>query len=140
MSKNLQLKEQITSKAMDILSDKLDIVLYIRNTMLLDLIKKILFGDDKEAIIKFLSRPILSLKENSIFQIPDLTEKQIEKNNNITENPKEKEKINEKYCDIDFKNCIKEVNNLVGNKKEISEVDRKLILYTKQQLNQLFGD
>jgi hypothetical protein len=123
ISKNLELKRQITSKARDILADKLDIVLFIRNAMLLDLMKKILLGDDKESIIKFLIRPILS-------------EKQYEINNNITE----KQKIYENYCDTDFKNCEKEVDNLVGNKKEISEVDRKLIIYTKQQLIQLFGD
>ena len=119
----MELKRQIISKAKDILADKLDIVLFIRNAMLLDLMKKILLGDDKESIIKFLIRPILS-------------EKQYEINNNITE----KQKIYENYCDTDFKNCEKEVDNLVGNKKEISEVDRKLIIYTKQQLMQLFGD
>ena len=138
ISKNLELKKQIASKAMDILFDKLDIVLYIRNTMLLDLMKKILLGYDKESIIKFLSRPILSLKENYNLQNPDLSGKQNEKNNNITE--KQKEKINENYCDTDFKNCEKEVDNLVNNKKEISEVDRKLILCTKQQLIHLYGD
>ena len=123
ISQNLELKRQITSKAEGILTDKLDIVLFIRNAMLLDLMKKILLGDDKESIIKFLIRPILSEKQNEI-------------NNNITE----KQKIYENYCDTDFKNCEKEVDNLVGNKKEISEVDRKLIIYTKQQLIQLFGD
>ena len=123
ISKNLELKRQITSKARDILADKLDIVLFIRNAMLLDLMKKILLGDDKESIIKFLIRPILS-------------EKQYEINNNITE----KQKIYENYGVTDFKNYEKEVDNLVGNKKEISELDRKLILYTKQQLIQLFGD
>ena len=123
ISKNMELKRQIISKAKDILDDKLDIVLFIRNAMLLELMKKILLGDDKESIIKFLIRPILSEKQNEI-------------NNNITE----KQKIYENYCDTDFKNCEKEVDNLVGNKKEISEVDRKLIIYTKQQLMQLFGD
>jgi len=132
MPKNFQLKKQITSKAMEIISDKLDIVLYIRNTILLDLMKKILLGDDKEGIIKFLNRPILSLKENNNLQITNLNGKQ-KQNNNII-------KINENYSDIDFENCEKEVNNLASNKKVISEVDRKLIFYTKKQLLQLFGD
>ena len=103
MPKNLQLKNKITSKATEILTNKLDIVLYLRNTILLDLMKKILLGDDKDAIIKFLSRPILNLKENNNLQISDLSGKENEKNDNINEKSKIEIKMNANYCDIDFK-------------------------------------
>ena len=85
--------------------------------------KKILLGYDKESIIKFLIRPILSEKQNEI----SIT---------ITENKKFMKTFVMQTSKIEKK----EVDNLVGNKKEISEVDRKLIIYTKQHFIQLFGD
>ena len=117
--RNFQIRRKINNKAKEILYDKLDIALYIKNIMLLALVKKILLGDENEAIIKFLSRPVLSLKENNNLQ---------------------NENYNNTNCDRDFTDCEREVDNLIGNKKETSEVNKKLILYTQQQLKKLYGD
>ncbi len=53
-------KRKIISKASDIINEKLDIILYIRNTILLDKMKKIYFDGENEDIFKFLNIPILS--------------------------------------------------------------------------------
>ena len=42
-------------RAREILSEKLDVVLYIRNSLLLDIMNKTMIGDEKADIIKFLS-------------------------------------------------------------------------------------
>ncbi len=53
-------KRKIISKASDIINEKLDIILYIRNTILLDKMKKIYLDGENEDIFEFLNIPILS--------------------------------------------------------------------------------
>ena len=68
-SKNLKIKNNLNEKANSILYNKLDIVLYIRNMILFDILNETFFGNDAIDIINFLSRPIISLKceENDKF-------------------------------------------------------------------------
>ena len=61
MTKELTLKKNINNKATELLYNKLDIVTYIRNMILLDVINQTLLGDDKKDIINFISRPLLSI-------------------------------------------------------------------------------
>ena len=61
-SKRLQIKNNLNEKANSILNSKLDIVLYVRNMLLIDIINETFLGEDKKDIINFLSRPIISLK------------------------------------------------------------------------------
>ena len=68
-SKNLKIKNNLNEKANSILYNKFDIVLYIRNMILFDILNETFFGNDAIDIISFLSRPIISLKgeENNKF-------------------------------------------------------------------------
>ena len=59
MSRELSIKNNIYKEANDILFNKLDIVLYIRNMILIDIINDSLYSDSKKDIINFLSRPLL---------------------------------------------------------------------------------
>ncbi len=100
-------------KANEIIKDKLDVVLYIRNTILLDIISKTVICDERANIVKFLSIPLVSLKNEN------------EKNT----------KLYSKYTNEDFENCEKEVINLV-DKKEKTELEKKFILYTKKKIEE----
>ena len=63
---NLKIKNEYYDKATEFLYNKLDIILYIRNMILFDIINETLLDEEKKNIINFLSRPLLSLdkKEN----------------------------------------------------------------------------
>ena len=110
-------------KANEMITDKLDIVLYIRNTILLDIISKTVIGDKRANIVQFLSIPIVSLKD---------IKNENEKNNIFVENTK----MYRKYLEKDFESCEKEVTSL-ADKKEKGELDKNLILYTKKQMEEL---
>ena len=70
-SKELQIKYNLNEKANSILSSKLDIVLYVRNMILFDIINETLLSVGYKDIMNFLSRPIISLKgkEENVFSI-----------------------------------------------------------------------
>jgi len=87
MTKNLKSKANLTNKANEILYNKLDIFLFIKNMILLDIMNKIILngkGGNREGIVKFLVRPIISLdkdeKEKDFDYIySDYTENDVDK-------------------------------------------------------------
>ena len=100
MTKKLSIKNDIYEKASDVLLKKLDVITYIRNMILFDIINQIIIDDNKKQIINFLSRPIISYekKEKDKFDdfYKDYKEKQFKKFlNQIIELIKEPQK-NEK--------------------------------------------
>ena len=67
MTKNLKSKINLTTKANNILYNKLDIYVFIKNMILIDIINKTFLnanGGNRESIFKFLSRPIISLDKD----------------------------------------------------------------------------
>jgi len=64
MKKKLRVKNDLNEKAVNILNNKLDIVLYIRNMILFDILNETILDESKKSIINFLCRPILSLNQN----------------------------------------------------------------------------
>ena len=54
MTKRLVLKNNINLKSREILYKKLDIVIYIRNMILIDIINETLLDDNKKYIINFI--------------------------------------------------------------------------------------
>ena len=69
-SKKLQIKNNLNEKANSILNSKLDIVLYVRNMLLIDIINETFLVEDKKDIINFLSQPIISLKGKKKNDLP----------------------------------------------------------------------
>ena len=61
VSGNLKIKNEYNEKATQFLYNKLDIILYIRNMILFDIINETILDDDKKHIINFLSRQVLDL-------------------------------------------------------------------------------
>ena len=68
-TKTLSIKYQLNQKANSILFNKLDIVLYVRNMLLLDIINETFLGNGIKDVINFLSRPIISLKEKPVNEL-----------------------------------------------------------------------
>ena len=67
MTKNLKSKINLTNKANNILYNKLDIFVFIKNMILIDIMNKTFLnsnGGNREGIVKFLSRPIISLDKD----------------------------------------------------------------------------
>ena len=63
MTKNLKLKKEINVKANNLLNNKLDISLFVKNMILIDIMNQILLRENKEVVTQFLSRPVISLKK-----------------------------------------------------------------------------
>jgi hypothetical protein len=61
-SKELKVKYTLNQKANTILFSKLDIVLYVRNMILFDIMNETYLGTGIKDVINFISRPIISLK------------------------------------------------------------------------------
>ena len=61
-TKELKIKYTLNEKANSILYSKLDIKLFVRNMILLDILNETLLGQELINIINFLSRPIIALK------------------------------------------------------------------------------
>ena len=115
MPKKLRLKKNITEKANIILNDKLDIVSFVRNMIFLEILSQTLVNNsnNKKGIIKFLSRPVVSVNKKS-----------------------ESDDLHAKYCEKDFDNFYYEIEELVQKSKK-SETDKKLISLSNQQLKEI---
>ena len=111
------------SKANKMIEDKLDIVLYVRNTILLDIISQTVLGKERKNIARFLSIPLVSLKDI----------KNENKKDNIFEG---NTKRYIKYREEDFEECEKEMENLAA-KEEKGELDKNFISYIQDQYKEL---
>ncbi len=101
---------------MDILDNKLDIVTFIRNMIIIDIINEILFEKKTEYIINFLARPIISLKNN--------------------DEEEEFSSFYNKYKEADFENFYNEVIQL-SNKTNLKKKEAKLISICYRHLKQI---
>ena len=116
LSKELKIKNDLNQKAMDILDNKLDIVAYVRNMMLIDIINEILLDKKTESIINFLARPIICLKDN--------------------DEEEEFSLFYHKYKEADFEQFYNEVIQL-SNKTYLKEKEAKLISLCNKHLKQI---
>ena len=110
LTKKLTLKKNLNDKADKILYQKLDITLYLRNMMLLDIMNKTLLEENMKNIINFISRPILSLNKNENDELESFyqsyTDSEFEKfSNDIYEYAKKSDKniIEKKILNISNK-------------------------------------
>ena len=63
LSGNLKLKNDYYNNGIDFLYQKLDIILYVKNVILFDIINQTIIDGNKKQIINLLSRPILSIND-----------------------------------------------------------------------------
>ena len=109
MTKKLKLKKELNVKAINLLNNKLDIFLFVKNMILIDIMNQILLKENKESITQFLSRPVISLRKE---------EKELDKNN---------KKFNETVFDEFYNEMMKFVKKpeIVDNEKEIIAILNK---------------
>ena len=62
--RRLAIKSKMHENANKLLNNKLDIITYVRNMILFDIITKTILDDDRNNIINLLCRPVISLKNN----------------------------------------------------------------------------
>ena len=107
MTKNMRAKVNLTNKANNILHNKLDIFVFIKNMILIEIMNKTFLnsnGGNREGIMKFLSRPIISLdkedkEKDSDYVYSNYTENDVDKlYDEITEIVNSSERLkNEKH-------------------------------------------
>jgi len=109
--KNIKYKEKIIKEAMDIFDKKLDIYIYTKNMILIDIMYQILMNDLNKDYVNFLSRSLIYLNKKE--------EKE----------SKELEAIYEPTTKLnsDYSNKLyEEFNNLI-EKKDKTEIEKKII-------------
>ena len=116
MSKKLKLKNRLNLIGNNILNNKLDIILYIRNMLLLDIFNKTILEENKKNIFEFLIHPKVYMN-----------------NNQINEN----KKYFVKYCEDDFNNFNDEITNLILKDDKLKKNDKKLISLVNNDLKKL---
>ena len=112
MCKRLSMKNKINENANKVLNKKLDIITYIRNMILFDIMNKTILDNEINDIINFLCRPIISLKNNQ---------------------KKEFNKFYKNYQEKDFNKFNINIQALL-QKPKIEERENKLISYSKEHL------
>ena len=112
---NLKLKRDVSEKANNLLNQKLNVILYVRNMILLDILNHTIIDDKKRDILNFLSRPIIASNKNKY-------EKQDKFYENLFENDFDK-----------FYNCVYELSR----KANKNDNEKRLINLSKQHLKEL---
>ena len=117
LSRNLKRKSDLNEKANKHLYNKMEISVYIRNTMLFDIMNETFIDSEHIDIINFLCRPIISLKN------------------------KEKNELSlfyRNYKENDFNKCYTEIIQLM-NKSGKRDEENKLISLSNKHLKKLIN-
>ena len=115
LTNKLKAKKNLTEKANNILKRKLDITLYIKNAIFIDILNQALINDNMKSMIKFISRPKISLNK-SVER--DLS--QFYKN----------------YVITDFDNLYKDVSKM-SKKPKLTQAEQKIIPLVYNELNEM---
>ena len=108
----LKLKKQFHEKINNILCNNLDIVFYIKNMLLIEVMNDVLLNSNNKDVINFLYRPILSWNKKE---------------------EKECIKSYENYKDIDFDKFYEKLSQLI-QKPDITQKEKQIIFLTRQKL------
>ena len=121
--KNIKHKEKRIQKAMDIFNKKLDIYIYTKNMILIDIMYQILMDDINKDYVNFLSRSLNYLNKNN--------EKESEE---LEEIYKPTTKLNSDYSD----KLYNEFMDLMEKKKKM-KLKKKLFLFIKIKIKDSFN-
>ena len=114
LPKYLEKKRKLSEKANNLLNEKLDIALYLKNAFLLEIMNQSLVDDKKQGIIKFMSRPIISYKNEE----------------------KELSEFYQNYSEKDFEKFNYEIIELIQN-PHLEKIDQKLISLSNKELKKM---
>ena len=110
--RRLAIKSKMHENANKLLNNKLDIITYVRNMILFDIMTKTILDDDRNNIINLLCRPVISLKNNQ---------------------KKEFNKFYNNYKEQDFNKFANDINELLKKPKKEGR-ENKLISLVKGEL------
>ena len=113
MTNKLKIKKDLTEKSNNILNAQLDISLYIKNSILIDILNQALINDSKKSMTKFISRPVISLSKN------------VERNMN---------QFYKNYEITDFDNLYEEIS-YISKKPRLTPTEQKIISLAYNELN-----
>ena len=118
ITKNLRLKHNINTKANDIIYNKLDIISYVRNMILIDIMNETMLDENKKAIFNFLCRPILSIGKNQEYSFSGFYQN---------------------YKENDFDKFYEGISQLI-QKPYKEERERRIIFLVNKSLKELYED
>ena len=107
-------EKNVNNKAIELLYNKLDIVTYIRNMILLDVINETLLGHDKKNIFNFISRPLLSIYKDEKY---------------------DPSQFYQHYNEDDFNKFYNDISDLI-QKSEKKEIEKNLIFLVNKNLKE----
>ena len=116
MCNNMKIKNNINENANDIINQKLDVILYIRNMILFDIMNQTIIDNERNDIINLLCRPLIS-------------EEKIQKD--------EFNEFNKNYKEEDFEKFVNNFIDLI-QKPQKNEKEKKLISITKKNLKKIY--
>ena len=108
----MKIKNDVNDCAFEIIYKKLDIITYVRNILLFDIINKTILNDDKKDLINFLCRPVISANNNQKDEFDDFYKR---------------------YKEDNFDKFTKEFH-LFFSKPEKSQKEKNLILVLEKHL------
>ena len=110
-SQEMIIKSEVNEKANNIIFKKVDIITYVRNMILFDIMNQIILDEGKKTIINFLGRPVISLNT---------------KQKNVDE-------FYKNYREKDFKKFAQEIQDL-SQKQNKTYDENKLISVSNEHL------
>ena len=108
----MEIKSDANEKANNILFKKLDVISYVRNMILFDIINQINLNNSNKTVINFLCRPIISLEKSQRSEFDEFYKT---------------------YKEKDFKKFSDEIKNIT-EKQERDEKDNKIISISNEHL------
>ena len=115
MTNKLKTKKDLTQKSNNLLNDKLDISLYIKNTILIDIFNQALINDNMKSMTKFISRPIISLSKSG--------------ERNVSQ-------FYKSYKLADFDNLYEDISNM-SKKHRLTQAEQKIISLVYNELKEM---
>ena len=115
LTNKLKAKKNLTEIANNILKSKLDITFYITNAIFIDILNQILINDNMKSMIKFISRPIISLSKSS---------------------KRDLNQFYKKYVEKDFDNLYENVSEM-SKKPSLTQAEQKLMSLVYNKLNEI---
>ena len=109
---DIKIKKIVNENANEIINQKLDIITYIRNMILFDIINRTILDDDRKEIINFLCRPIITVNNNEKNEF-DIFYKNYKKQN--------------------FEKLSNNIKGLLQNPEKL-EKEQKLLYFCKEHL------
>ena len=113
MAKNLRLKNNLNVKSNNLLYNKLDIVLFLKNMLLIDIMNRFLLDENIKSIINFLIHPKVSInqkQDNKVFY--------------------------KKYSEKDFNQFYDEISYMINKPSKINK-EKEFISLSNKELKKL---